>query len=174
MHACWQYHPWQEAQGKEAGEIIIIMLHHYKVNCIAAAQTSLTPSLWYSRPHSDKITQNMSYSHPFILSSLSLTMGGHISRSVSNSLSISCCNWLYYGTRGNEHHGHGSMRIERERERERESKMLQQLQAITRRDCGGERLCFVREERREEKRRGGMTAMRERHNIEMKTSSTGS
>ncbi len=128
------------------------MLHHYKVNCIAAAQTSFTPSFWYSNPHSDKITQHMS-SFPIRLSS-------HRSRSrwvvmflalfLTLSLSISLCNWVYYGTGGNEHHGHGSMRIEREREKERESKMLQQLQAITRRDCGGERLCFVREERKGE------------------------
>jgi len=82
---------------------------------------------------------------------------------------------MYYGTGGNEHHGHGSMRTEerkRERERERKRKMLQQLQAITRRDCGGEKLCFVREERRGEKRRGGTTAVRARHNIEMKASTT--
>lgn len=96
-----------------------IMLHHYKVNCIAAAQTSLAPSFWYPCPHFHKITQHMS--SILILSSLSLTMGGHISRSVSNSLSISLCNWVYYGTGGNEHHGHGSMRIEkRARAKERE------------------------------------------------------
>ncbi len=61
------------------------------------------------------------------------------------------------------------MRIEREREKERESKMLQQLQAITRRKTV---LCPRREERRGKERK--MTAVRARHNIEMKTSPAGS
>lgn len=148
------------------------MLHHYKVNCIAAAQTSFTPSFWYSNPHSDKITQHMS-SFPIRLSShrsLSRWVVMFLALFLTLSLSISLCNWVYYGTGGNEHHGHGSMRIEREREREREQnataasgnnkKRLRRRKTV---------LCPRREERR-----GRMTAVRARHNIEMKTSTAGS